>query len=261
MNEDDPRDYKVLTKFGEQLREAGHTARKRRRFSRLSGRSLLAALAGLLIVGGAGVAVAEIAGDDSKVATFDPATQTYEPNYPQAGATVGYIDLKTGDPIRCADGRLLIFEPPPGNVVTPGYPRGAFCEDGSRPEVFQQQMEEFKEFANTGPAGTPVVDGPNFSVALERLEEAGVPFRVPTTVSGENPDSTEERADAYAQRQSGATEPCSSTATGNRPGCIYSAAYGGCYEGIEGEPVGNGIEEFPQPKLAQTYRTARRACS
>ena len=52
--------------------------------------------------------------------------------------------------------------------------------------------------------------------------------------------SPEERADAYAQELSGgATTGCASTPPGPEsevnPGCIYSAAYTGCLEGITGE--------------------------
>ncbi|MEM8618330.1 MAG: hypothetical protein AAGF73_01280 [Actinomycetota bacterium] len=60
--------------------------------------------------------------------------------------------------------------------------------------------------------------------------------------------SPEERADAYAQALSdGETTGCASTPPGAEsevnPGCIYSAAYTGCLEGITGEQVGTQTAE------------------
>ncbi|MFN8113394.1 MAG: hypothetical protein U0R51_09340 [Solirubrobacterales bacterium] len=79
-----------------------------------------------------------------------------------------------------------------------------------------------------------------------------------TKLSGRSPG---ERADAYARQLSGVTEPCASTATGDRPGCIYLAAYSGCYAGIKGEWASAGVRtQFEQPKLARTYRRARSDC-
>lgn len=80
-------------------------------------------------------------------------------------------------------------------------------------------------------------------------------------------NSPEARADAYAKELSGGeTLGCSSAAPGaeseNNPGCIYSAAFTGCYEGVTGDRLGRAIEkEFPEePALWAIYHQAVDDC-
>lgn len=79
--------------------------------------------------------------------------------------------------------------------------------------------------------------------------------------------SPAERADAYAlERSGGEREGCSQVAPGTGadvPGCIYSAAFAGCMEGITGKPTSpvSYREEFPEPELRKLYEQARADCA
>lgn len=85
----------------------------------------------------------------------------------------------------------------------------------------------------------------------------------------EDDDDREARANDYALEQSGGERlGCSTAAPGPEseahPGCIYSVAFSGCYEGITGEQLGPLPieEEFPrEPKLQEIYRRAISDCS
>lgn len=99
--------------------------------------------------------------------------------------------------------------------------------------------------------------------------EAPESAQAPAAQSPESsdPQSPEALADAYAKKLSGGeTLGCSSAAPGaeseSDPGCIYSAAFTGCYEGITGERLGRPIEEeFPQePALWDIYHQAADDC-
>ncbi len=81
--------------------------------------------------------------------------------------------------------------------------------------------------------------------------------------------SPEERADAYAQQLSGGeTTGCAATAPGpeseTNPGCIYSAAFAGCLEGITGEQAGTQTAEeawVSEPALAAIQIQAAVDCA
>lgn len=89
-----------------------------------------------------------------------------------------------------------------------------------------------------------------------------------STTTTTAPAAPEDLADAYALEKSGGErEGCSSAAPGAEAeangGCIYTVAYGGCYEGLTGDqlsplPV---EEEFPtEPGLVAIYRQAVADC-
>lgn len=91
---------------------------------------------------------------------------------------------------------------------------------------------------------------------------------VPACGDGD-PLPPEEIADAYAKELSGGeTLGCSSAGRGEEsernPGCIYSAAFAGCLEGLTGEQVGPlpVEEEFDQePELVAIHETAVEECA
>lgn len=118
-------------------------------------RRLLGPLIALLVVAGAGGATAAVV------------HQINKPEMPPfAGESHGYVDLETGEPIRCPDGELLTYTPPPG---TSDY-GPASCADGSVPIAYQEQRQALLDYMNTAEFGTPVARGPWFAFELEDRE-------------------------------------------------------------------------------------------
>lgn len=80
---------------------------------------------------------------------------------------------------------------------------------------------------------------------------------------GINPDKI---ADEYAKELSGgATSGCLADPKGegaDNPGCIYSAAFAGCYEGVTGDSLGpvSYKQEFPELELQRIYEKALSDC-
>jgi hypothetical protein len=81
-------------------------------------------------------------------------------------------------------------------------------------------------------------------------------------------DSPAKRADAYARELSSDETGCSTAEPGPEaeahPGCIYSAAFAGCLEGITGEQVTplSAEEEWKfEPGLVEIHRMAVKSCS
>lgn len=83
------------------------------------------------------------------------------------------------------------------------------------------------------------------------------------------PQTDPQRADQYARELSGGeTLGCSKAAPGKEaeanPGCIYSAAYSGCLEGLTGKQAGPlpASEEFKaEPKLVRIHDKAVKDCT
>jgi len=115
-------------------------------------RRLLAPLVAIVVIGSASVAVAEIAGRIGS-----PELPPYE------GETHAYLNLATGDPIRCPDGELLTYTPPPG---TTEY-ADAKCADGSVPSVYQRQLDALNQYAQNAEFGSPASEGPRFAYEIQ----------------------------------------------------------------------------------------------
>jgi hypothetical protein len=78
--------------------------------------------------------------------------------------------------------------------------------------------------------------------------------------------SPEAIADAYALEKSGGQRKGCLTGSGppeKRPGCIYSAAFGGCLDGLQGDNAQRkrDLREFPEPALQRVLNRAYRDCA
>lgn len=65
--------------------------------------------------------------------------------------------------------------------------------------------------------------------------------------------------DSDTEAQSGAEHAMSADV----PGCIYVAAYAGCWKGASGMPLSGmppATEDFPEPRLNSIYRQAVSDC-
>ncbi|MCL4287582.1 MAG: hypothetical protein KJ006_08040 [Thermoleophilia bacterium] len=117
-------------------------------------RRILLPIAAIAVLGIAGVAVARLADNP-------------EPVVLQKGKTIGYIDLRTGEPIHCPNGAPLTYSPS-ANPVEDDGPR---CADGSVPDVYSSQVRDYEQWLEKQPAGTALADGPTFSYELK----SGIP--------------------------------------------------------------------------------------
>lgn len=145
MNTDDEQPARDIEEFRNQFVRAIGRQPSRRKVLRLRA---VAALAGVLAVGGSAVAVAQVI----KIPLPDDIPVLTETN------TIGYIDLRTNELIRCPDGEPL----------TRTHETEPKCDDGSVPEVFQKQMAAFEKWArDDAKFGQPVSDGPDFAVELD----------------------------------------------------------------------------------------------
>lgn len=111
-------------------------------------RRVMAPLAALVVAGSAGVALAEVASPEPP---------------PFAGEPHAYLNLETGAPIRCPDGELLTYTPPPG---TSEY-TDPKCADGSVPSVYQKQLEALNRYAENQEFGSLAIGAPTFAYALD----------------------------------------------------------------------------------------------
>ena len=111
-------------------------------------RRLPALVVALVAIAGAGVATAAI------VEQIDS-----PPLPPYAGETHAYLNLETGRPIRCPDGSLLTYTPPPGTSVY----KDPTCSDGSVPDVYTRQQRALRDYSHRTGFKTPAETGPRFS--------------------------------------------------------------------------------------------------
>jgi hypothetical protein len=110
----------------------------------------LAVVAGLGVLAGSGVALATVVDNPTP---GDPPTA-------QDNALVGYVNLGTGELIRCPDG-----EPLAKRAGAEGPPT---CANGAIPEAYTAQLAEFERWADEhAEFGRPVEDGPVFAVVLD----------------------------------------------------------------------------------------------
>ncbi len=90
---------------------------------------------------------------------------------PFKGELHAYVDLKTGAPIRCPDGSLLINDPKHGRYSI--YPK---CPDGSVPDEYRLEMEHLLHFLNRDHPNIPdTYLGPRFEFE-PLLDESGNPL-------------------------------------------------------------------------------------
>jgi hypothetical protein len=131
-----------------------HAARRRSPLQRLLdlGRLPVLLLA-VFAIGSAGAATAAI------IKTVDSPEMP-----PYAGESHGFINLETGLPIRCPDGSLLTYTPPPG--PGPAIYGPATCDDGSVPPVYARQREAMLDYLHHGRFGAKFENGPRFEYDL-----------------------------------------------------------------------------------------------
>lgn len=158
----------ILDAIGDELARSAQNS-KRRRPSVLMRRGLTVPLAlALALPVGAGIAVAAgVVSDDPPPTVGSP---VYEPMEEDggppmvgvdAGETVGYIDLSTGDPIVCADGERLTRQ---YGEIKPS------CADGTLPEVYVEQEAAWEGWLSSqenSATPEPPENGPNFQVMLD----------------------------------------------------------------------------------------------
>ena len=146
MSTDEEDRARDIETFRDQLVRAIEKQPSRRKQLR---RRAIGALAGLLAVGGSAVAVGQVV----KFPTPDDIPVLTKTN------TIGFIDLRTNELIRCPDGEPLVRT----------RERKAICDDGSVPEVYREQLAAFEEWSeNHAEFGRPVSDGPDFAVVLDK---------------------------------------------------------------------------------------------
>lgn len=144
--EDDEPPGRGLDEFRDQFVRAIEKQPPRRKLLR---RRTIGALAGVLVVGGSAVAVAEVVTYTTPSEEIAILTKTN---------TLGFINLETNELIRCPDGEPLIET----------YEKAAKCDDGSVPEVFREQVAAFERWSeNEAEFAQPVSDGPDFAVELD----------------------------------------------------------------------------------------------
>lgn len=145
MSTEEDRPARGLEEFRDQFVRAIGEQPPRRKLLR---RRAIGALAGVLAIGGSAVAVAQVV----KVPTPEDIPVLTKTN------TIGFIDLRTNELIRCPDGEPLIET----------FETEAKCGDGSVPEVFREQLAAFEKWAEThAEFGQPVSAGPDFAVELD----------------------------------------------------------------------------------------------
>lgn len=82
---------------------------------------------------------------------------------PYQGEPHAYMNLATGEPIRCPDGKLLTYTPPEGSSDYDD-PK---CSDGSVPAVYQRQLEDLIRYSQGAEFGSWAGQGPRFAYSLE----------------------------------------------------------------------------------------------
>ncbi len=134
-----------LDEFRDQFVRAIEKQPPRRKLLR---RRAVGALAGVLVVGGSAVAVAEV------VDTPTPG----DPPVLKKDTRIGFVNLETNELIRCPDGEPLMKT----------IDREPKCNDGSVPEVFREQLVALERWwSKNAEFAQPVSDGPVFAIELD----------------------------------------------------------------------------------------------
>ncbi len=93
---------------------------------------------------------------------------------PFRGEIHAFVNLKTGEPIRCPDGSMLISKPEKGSHGY--YPAHVRCPDGTEPKVYRQQLHALMEFLDSKAAAhTSIQDEPRFEFQ-PKLDSDGNPL-------------------------------------------------------------------------------------
>lgn len=168
-------DFASLNRWGKEFLEASkaHDHTRRRRLDLGVRRRLAVPLAiALALPTGAAIAAAtNLSGEPTETVT--PVLQVHDDGgppfeLPTAGDVVGYVDLGTGQPILCPDGKALKLSVSSNADLI----RGPSCANGSVPETYVRQERAWREWLNTG-APDLAANGPNFQVILEQGTDRG----------------------------------------------------------------------------------------
>jgi hypothetical protein len=144
MNTEEDQPARDLREFRDQFVQTIGKQPPRRKLLR---KRAAGALAGVLVVGGSAVAVAEV------VNVPTPG----DPPVLKKDTIIGFVNLETNELIRCPDGELLVKT----------KDREAKCDDGSVPDVFREQLAALELWSKDAEFGRPISSGPVFAVKLD----------------------------------------------------------------------------------------------